>query len=59
VEQIEELIALKANVNHVNKYGLTPLMVACRLGDVKMVHILMRKNAAALQKVRCNRCYVR
>jgi hypothetical protein len=51
VEQIEELITRKANVNYVNKYGLTPLMMACRLGDVKMVHVLMRKNASALQKV--------
>ncbi len=51
VEQIEELIALKANVNLSNRHGLTPLSMACRLGEVKMVHILMRNNAAALQKV--------
>lgn len=50
VEQIEELIALKANINLPNKFGMTPLLLACRLGAAKMIHILMRNNASALQK---------
>jgi ankyrin repeat protein len=49
-EQIEEIIRLNANVNAVNKIGLTPLMMACRVGDTKMVHLLMKNGASALQR---------
>lgn len=50
VEKIEALITLKADVNYVNKHGFTPLMMACRAKDMKMIHVLMRNNASALQK---------
>jgi ankyrin repeat protein len=51
-ERVDELIAMKADVNMPNKYGITPLMLACRLRDTKMVHVLMKSGASALQKVR-------
>jgi len=49
-EKIEELIPFKIDVNHVNRYGMTPLMLACRLKDMKMVHVLMKNGASALHK---------
>jgi ankyrin repeat protein len=50
VEQIQELLLLKANINYVNKFGITPLMLACKLNDTKMIHVLMKNGAVALQK---------
>lgn len=52
IEKIEELLGLKANINAVNRFGLSSLMYACRLNNTKMVHMLMRNQASALQKVR-------
>lgn len=53
VEKIETLInTYGADANQPNKYGFTPLMMACRLKDLKMVHVLMRSGASALQTVR-------
>lgn len=51
IEKVEELLTLKANINWVNRFGFTALMLACRLNNSKMVHILMRSGASALQKV--------
>ena len=49
-ETIEEMIVtLKCNVNQVNQYGITPLMMACRMKDTKMIHVLMRNGVSALQ----------
>lgn len=49
-EVIEDMIiSLKCNVNAVNQYGFTPLMMACRLKDTKMIHVLMRNGVSALQ----------
>lgn len=56
IEKVEELLALKANINLVNRFGLSPLMLACRMSNNKMVHILMRSGASALQKV--GMCYL-
>lgn len=46
---VEELIKLEADINAVNKFGLTPLILACRLKEPKSIHILMRSGASALQ----------
>jgi ankyrin repeat protein len=51
IEKVEELLTLKANINMVNRFGFSPLMMACRQNSTKMVHILMRSGASALQKV--------
>lgn len=51
VEKVELLLSYKADINMTNKFGFTPLMMACRLKDLKMVHVLMRNGASALQKV--------
>jgi hypothetical protein len=48
-EHVEELVAKRVNVNAVNRFGITPLMLACRLKDIKFVHVLMRNGAYALQ----------
>ena len=49
-ETIEEMIVtLKCNVNQVNQYGITPLIMACRMKDTKMIHVLMRNGVSALQ----------
>lgn len=56
IEQVEELLTLKANINFVNRYGMSPLIIACRMNNTKMVHILMRSGASALQKVGGERC---
>jgi hypothetical protein len=53
IENVEELLTLKANINFVNRYGFSSLMLACRMNNNKMVHILMRSGASALQKVSC------
>jgi hypothetical protein len=53
IEKIEDLLSLKANINAVNRFGMSALMFACRLNNSKMVHILMRSQASALQKVIC------
>jgi len=51
VEQVEELInELKANVNLVNRFGLSALMYACRINDSKMLHVLLRNGAALMQR---------
>lgn len=56
VEKIEILInTYAADINQPNKFGMTPLMMACRMKDMKMVHVLMRNGASALQKVRYQR----
>jgi hypothetical protein len=52
IENVEELLTLKANINFVSRYGFSSLMLACRMNNNKMVHILMRSGASALQKVR-------
>jgi hypothetical protein len=52
IEKIEEVLALKANIDAVNRFGFSPLMLASRLNNSKIVHILMRSGASALQKVR-------
>ena len=44
-EQIEALLKLKADINYVNRHGMTPLMLACRMKDAKLVHVLMRAEA--------------
>jgi len=44
-EQIEALLKLKADINYVNRHGMTPLMLACRMKDTKLVHVLMRAEA--------------
>ncbi len=48
-ELVEDLVKLKCNINAVNMFGITPLMMACRLKDTKMIHALMRLGCAALQ----------
>ena len=48
-ELIEELVQRKSNINSVNMYGQTPLMMSCRLKDTKMIHALMRLGCSALQ----------
>ena len=51
VEQVEELLVpLKANVNMVNRNGLTALMYACRTRNSKMVLLLLRNGASLMQK---------
>jgi ankyrin repeat protein len=49
VEEVEELVLLKADINKVNKYGVTPLMLACKLKLTKIVHMLMRVGASVMQ----------
>lgn len=49
-EKMEDLLRMKADINLVNKHGLTPLMMAARLKDVRAVHVLMKNGAAAIQK---------
>ena len=44
-ETIEEVIKLGVNLNHVNKYGFSALMIACRIRENKMIHILVRNGA--------------
>ena len=44
-EQVQTLIQRGAHINAVNRYGMTPLMLACRLKDVKMIHVLMKTGA--------------
>ena len=52
VEKLESLLGRKnCNINASNRHGLTPLMIAARMNNVKMVHVLMRNGASALQKV--------
>lgn len=48
-EVVEELVRLKADINAVNKFGLTPLIMACRMRDTKSIHMLMRAGASAIQ----------
>ena len=48
-DQFEELIKYKVDLNAVNKYGLTALILACRIRDTKIIHVLMRSGASALQ----------
>jgi len=49
IELIDEVLLKKPNINAVNKFGMTALMMACRIKDIKMVHMLMRNGAAATQ----------
>jgi hypothetical protein len=51
IEKVETLITLQADMNKANKYGITPMMMASRMKDSKMIHILMKSGASALQKV--------
>lgn len=46
---IEEVIKLGADVNAPNKHGFTPLILACRMRDVKLIHSLMRADALEIQ----------
>ena len=48
-DDFDELIRCKADINAVNRYGLTALILACRLKDTKIIHVLMRSGASALQ----------
>lgn len=48
-DDFDELIRRKADINAVNRYGLTALILACRLKDTKIIHVLMRSGASALQ----------
>lgn len=51
VEIVEDLLLkFKANINFINKFGVSPLMLACRLRDTKWLHILMKNGASVLQK---------
>ena len=51
VEQVEELIGpLQANINKVNRFGLTALMYACRIRNSKMLILLLRNGASLMQK---------
>ena len=51
VEQVEELVGpLQANVNRVNRFGLTAVMFACRIRNSKMLHLLLRNGASLMQK---------
>jgi ankyrin repeat protein/acyl-CoA-binding protein len=43
-------IVSKLDINLPNRYGITPLMLACRLKDTKIVHLLMKNGAIATQK---------
>lgn len=43
--QVQTLIERGAHVNAVNRYGMSPLMLACRLKDIKMLHVLMKNGA--------------
>jgi ankyrin repeat protein/acyl-CoA-binding protein len=49
VETVEELVHMKADINKVNKFGVTPLMMACKLKLTKIVHMLMRLGASVMQ----------
>jgi ankyrin repeat protein len=49
-ELIEELLALKADINAVNKFGMSALMLACRIKSVKVVHMLLRGLASSCQE---------
>lgn len=49
VEAIEELRSYKVNFNYINKYGISCLMLACRRKDTKMIHLLMKNGASAMQ----------
>lgn len=49
IELIDEILLKKPNVNAINKFGMTALMMACRIKDIKMIHMLMRSGAAATQ----------
>lgn len=48
-EELEQLLLQKANPNAVTYFGRTALMIACRLRDMRSIHILMKNGAAALQ----------
>jgi ankyrin repeat protein len=51
VEQVEELVGpLQANINKINRFGLTALMFACRIRNSKMLHLLLRNGASLMQK---------
>ncbi|KAJ1438574.1 hypothetical protein B484DRAFT_416168, partial [Ochromonadaceae sp. CCMP2298] len=50
VEKAEELMRLKVNANYVNRFGFTALSFACRTTNTKMLHVLLRGGASALQK---------
>jgi ankyrin repeat protein len=56
-ECMEELITMKADINLVNKFGLSALMLAARLKDARAVHLLMKRGASALRKVGINANY--
>jgi ankyrin repeat protein/acyl-CoA-binding protein len=49
VEAVEELRSYKANFNYINKHGFSCLMLACRKKDTKMIHLLMKNGASAMQ----------
>lgn len=50
IEKMEYLFSRKVDINYASKYGMTALMLACRLKDIKMIHVLMRNGASALTK---------
>lgn len=48
-ETIETLVNLKCNINRVSQFGLTPLIIACRTKDQKMIHVLFKLGVSAMQ----------
>lgn len=49
VTYIETLIKYGCNINYCNKFGLTPLILACRTKDVRLIHCLMKHSADEVQ----------
>eukprot|EP01041_Mallomonas_annulata_P002166 gene2166-4215_t len=45
LEIIQELLTRKADSNHMNRYGITPLMLSCHLKEKKLIHVLVKYGA--------------
>ena len=48
-EYFERMLEYKVNLNYVNCFGFTPLMLSCRLHTTKMIHLLMKSGCSATQ----------
>jgi ankyrin repeat protein/acyl-CoA-binding protein len=48
-EYFERILEYKVNLNYVNNFGFTPLMLSCRLRTTKMIHLLMKSGCSAIQ----------
>ena len=46
--QIQELVALKVNLNGFNQYGVTALKLCVRMKDVRTIHVLMKSLASEI-----------